>query len=187
MKYIATVSLLIAFLACSTAKTVTVLDEQSTAQQDSANTSPFNTFITLSHYHPYCGGMAPTKEILARQRSVQSNTTFLFINLDTQQKERLKTDSTGVLKLNLKAGKYAIREQYKDCSFEDFYKNNFREPSTYYLDQGGKDCYKNWWLANLGEFEITDTDSTYHFSFQSADRCFTGNNPCLMYIGPMPP
>ncbi|MCH2236135.1 MAG: hypothetical protein MK078_18025 [Crocinitomicaceae bacterium] len=145
-----------------------------------------NVLITLSNYHPYCGGMAPTPEMLENQTSPYSNTVFIFIDKNKGTEERIKTDENGMYKLILPAGEYAIRETFKDTTFEAFYEQNLMPNSEFY-SSGDKNCYKDWWEANLLEFEVTQTDTVYQFFATRYARCFTGNNPCASYDGPYPP
>ena len=145
-----------------------------------------NVLITLYSYHPYCGGMAPTEEMLARQTAPFSNTTFIFIDKNTGENKRMNTDENGMFKLNLDTGKYAIREVHKDTTFEAFYAQNVGKSDDYY-DSGSKECYEKWWASNFVEFQISKTDSVYEISKTQYARCFTGINPCSTYNGPYPP
>ena len=146
-----------------------------------------NISITITHFQPWCGGMAPTEEMMERQTQLQRYTSFILLDIISGEKSKVKTDSTGTLYLKIAPGKYAIRELYKDCTFEEFKAENYREPDDYYVVNGQADCYETWWASNLGTFEILAGDEIQHFDWSTRDRCFTGNNPCVSYTGPWPP
>lgn len=190
--YILTIPL---FIACGTAKKVehnnkdvnVVEDEEIIEISDTSHKAPYNTKITISHFTPYCGGAAPDDEMLARQTSLQSNTIFILINHSTGEKTNVKTDSEGVLYLNLAEGAYAIRETYKNCSYEEFYEKHYQPNSDYHQTSTDQDCYKNWWASNLGEIHITKSDSLNKYEYMTSSACFVGRNPCVNYTGPWPP
>ncbi|MEO9534402.1 MAG: hypothetical protein ABJG68_05340 [Crocinitomicaceae bacterium] len=147
----------------------------------------FNTKIFITHSTPYCGGMAPTPDMLANLTQPQSNQEFVLIDLTNDTKKNVKTDATGTLYLNLKKGKYAIREKYKDCSFTEFKNNNLAVNKPYCEPSLDTNCMYNWWMSNLGEFEVSSLDSLQEINYGTSNRCFTGNNPCIYYNGPIPP
>lgn len=174
--------------SCATPHQQKTSHKSTTDSSSTVDKGTAKVHLSFSHFIPYCGGMAPTQEMLDRRVSKQSNTTYLFLNKSEGTQVKVKTDSLGELKLDLAPGEYAIREMYKYCSFEEFKEKFYKEPSDFYREnQGGEDCYKNWWAANLVDFTITDVDSVYTYQLQTSDRCFTGNNPCIMYSGPYPP
>lgn len=146
-----------------------------------------NIEITISHFAPYCGGAHPSEEILENQYRLMGNTEFILLNLETMDKERVQTNAKGVLYLQLPKGRYAIRELFKDCSYSEFVERNPAKYGGYLVPSPDTDCYKNWWLSNLGEFEISDPAQLQSFTYETGDRCFTGSNPCVEYIGPYPP
>lgn len=115
------------------------------------------------------------------------NTNFILIHLNTGKKTTVQTNSEGKLLLNLSNGKYAIRETYKDCSFEEFQRNNIQSYSNDLAPNRDEDCYKNWWKSNLGEFNISNANTLIDLHFQTKSGCYTGLNPCLYYIGPAHP
>jgi len=145
-----------------------------------------NIQITITHYTPYCGGAAPTQEMLDNRNHPMSNTSYNLINLDTKEKTKVTTDALGVLHLDLGIGNYAIQELFKDCSFEEFKKQNITSSGMYQQDLGS-DCYEQWWKSYLGEFNVISMDEKKHLNMSESESCFTGNNPCLMYTGPYPP
>ena len=145
-----------------------------------------NVNITITHHTPYCGGEAPSQDMLDRLSYAISNTHYNLINLKTLEKTKVKTDSLGILHLNMGIGSYAIQEMYKDCSFSEFMQRANPQTGMYMKDMG-EDCYKTWWQSHLGEFTVISEDEFQHLYMGESESCFTGNNPCLMYTGPYPP
>ena len=151
------------------------------------NNEPFNVKISITHYTQYCGGAAPSEETLSRLNQPEANTSFVLLNLETQEKSEIKTDSTGTIYLNLPIGKYAVREKFKDCDYETFVSQNPTPTGKYHVEVPDTNCYKNWWAANLSEFEIVKDSPVQFFNLGTRTNCFTGNNPCIYYNGPHPP
>jgi len=144
----------------------------------------YNVKIEIRHSVPYCGGAAPSYEDLNQSYLVSGN--FYLVNLITNQKTLITSNSKGIIALDLNIGKYGILEAFKNVSFHEFKKNNESNNGDYY-QTGNDDCYKKWWKANLIEFEVTDNTKTQELKAATYSRCFTGNNPCDMYNGPYPP
>lgn len=187
MKLIYVLSSLILF-ACSTSKELKENNVENTIQEKTQTDKvPFNTQITITHYNPYCGGAAPDDYTLEHLNSYQTNTNFILLNLISGEKSQVKTDSAGVLYLNLSKGNFAIREIFKDCTFEEFQLKNPPPQGLYYLSSPDANCYKNWWASNLGEIHVSNIDSLQVHYWGTSSGCFTGNNPCIYYTGPMPP
>ncbi len=185
--------LLLPLFSCVNTKQVATAQEPTNLQvtSDQANDvvvieDKSNIQITITHYTPYCGGAAPTQEMLDNRNHPMSNTSYNLINLDTKEKTKVTTDALGVLHLDLGIGNYAIQELFKDCSFEEFKKQNITSSGMYQQDLGS-DCYEQWWKSYLGEFNVISMDEKQHLNMSESESCFTGNNPCLMYTGPYPP
>ena len=144
-----------------------------------------NIEVNVSHYYPYCGGAYPDESEL-NNYSILSNTPFMLYCLDTNEKIIVKSDQNGTIKLLLKPGKYALREMYKECSYDEFaekYKpknlgNDYEEDVL---------CYKRWWASYFLEFTVESPEIKQIFNHSFFDACFTGNNPCISYFGPYPP
>ncbi|MEX1002130.1 MAG: hypothetical protein WDZ35_08440 [Crocinitomicaceae bacterium] len=194
MKGIFFISIALAITACGTTRGVvadnTHPDKDSTLQPDDlqiGDTDMHNVSITITHYLSYCGGMAPTQEMLDDLHHPQGNTNFILIDLNSGKRINVKTDSTGTLYLNLPPGKYGIREMYKDCTFEEFKEKHYKAPGNFYQERQGTDCYEKWWASNLGEFEILAGDPRQQLNWGTYDQCFIGKNPCVIYTGSYPP
>lgn len=167
----------------------TLITSDSTSEVDNQldSADQYNISIYFTHFTPYCGGAAPDPGRIAQQTRAQSNTYFLLINLNTGEKSKVKTNDMGFLYLNLPQGKYAIREMYKDVSFEEFREQYYQPPSDYHQESPDEECYRKWWQSNLGEFTILAGDEVQELKMGTSESCFTGNNPCISYTGPYPP
>lgn len=161
--------------------------EVKTETEISLQPEEYNVQLQLYNFTPYCGGAAPDWEDEMRQTSPMSNTTFIFIDYNTDTKREVKSDNNGVLRMYLQPGKYALREKYKDVSYEEFYKQYYHAPDDYYFNNGDTSCYYNWWTSNLVGMVITNPDSLYDYQVTTYAQCFTGINPCISYMGAYPP
>ncbi len=144
-----------------------------------------NVKIKILEYTPYCGGMAPTQEMLDN-RVHPANGIYVLENLNTGKSERVKTDNFGVLHLNLTPGKYGIKELYKDVPFNEFY-TTYLDTTNQFIMNKDKLCYEDWWSSYLSGFEIINPDTLIQLNATINNRCFTGKNPCQDYTGPYPP
>jgi len=141
-----------------------------------------NVTISIKKYIPYCGGAAPTWEMENNYQVIQGE--FILINQNLDSQKVVKSDSLGTIYLKLNAGKYSIREEYKNVSFIDFYNNN--QSNGMYITNQGEECYKKWWKRNLLNFEVVK-DSVLVLNTEIGSSCYIGINPCLRYNGPQRP
>lgn len=178
--------ILFIILSCGTSAPI-IDDNKLNNSNDSKSADAYNVLLNISHHGAYCGGMAPTPEMLAALNYQQANTIFVLVHKSSNTKANVKTDSLGVLKLSLVPGQYAIREYFKNCSFDEFLAQQKTAEGQYFEHTGGDECYRNWWETNLLDFEITQKDSVLTHKLSTSTRCFVGNNPCLIYTGPYPP
>lgn len=153
--------------------------------KDSTNERIYPVQIFMQHYIPYCGGAAPNWDQMNNYNPM-ANTNYHLIDLETGKKSKVLTDENGYLKLRLPTGKYGIQELFKDCTFGEF-QEKFKIEQTDFILPKDSECYKNWWQSNLGEFEVISQSETQSSSMTESESCFTGNNPCIIYIGPYPP
>lgn len=143
----------------------------------------YNIQFTARQYHPYCGGAAPSEDQMNQYSQLYGG--FLLIDLQTNEKSALSANNEGVFRLMLAPGKYVIKEAFKDIPFNQFMQQHKKEGM--YMMPGTDECYEKWWSANLADFEIIKGGQLQTFNFQLASSCFTGNNPCAIYMGPIPP
>lgn len=153
--------------------------------KDSTNEIEFPIRVFIQKYIPYCGGAAPDWKQMNNYAPV-ANTQFSLIDLGTGKRTTVLTDSNGIIELNLPVGNYGIKEMFKDCSLYEF-KQKFKVENSEYIIAKDSECYEKWWQSNLGEFEVIAGAEKLIFTLTENNSCFTGNNPCIMYVGLYPP
>jgi len=179
---------LIVLLSCATGKKNITQNnhfESNIVKTESINNEDVSVVINIQRHFPYCGGAAPTNDMLNRYSPEVGD--FILIDNSTQQHKTVRTDDTGNLRLKLSPGSYTIREKYKDTTFEAFYAIQNGATNQMYTINLDKDCYKKWWKSNLLDFSVNDSTLNEKFKITLRNSCFTGNNPCLIYNGPHPP
>ena len=60
----------------------------------------------------------------------------------------------------------------------------FSDGTSHVYKNAPDECYERWRTTPDFEF-IINKDTT--FSLVEYQGCFTSNNPCVQYVGPMPP
>jgi len=171
--------LFISIIALSSCASSTVVSESTDVPQ----VDSYNVQFTITRPIPYCGGAAPTEDMLNRSAPVTED--FILINVQTNKKTTVRTDENGVVRLALPDGKYILKEKFKDVSFEKFWRNTSVGGQN--INVGSEDCYKKWWATNLSEFEILPKTPTLRLQLSLYKTCYTGNNPCDVFTGPYPP
>ncbi|MGE0567341.1 MAG: hypothetical protein AB7O73_05275 [Bacteroidia bacterium] len=136
----------------------------------------------------YCGGAAPSPEILKSYRTPQPYVgKELFIkkgdtnNLKEPILIKIAADSEGKFQFDLPDGNYVLlqKEQTEKLNYSKFDFGKY-----YHLNKG---CLDNWWLKPLMKIKIEGKNiSGLDFNFHR--RCFQQTDvPCITYNGPMPP
>lgn len=142
--------------------------------------------VTFQSHRPYCGGAAPTKEQEAGFTNPIANQVF-YIYKDERPKSitemvRLTTDETGKLSIDLKDGTYSLISEDKALPLDEFIKKKKVEGQHYqYTDDS---CFETW--RNTPDFTVELSSPTEEV-VTIQEKCFTGDNPCMKYIGPYPP
>jgi hypothetical protein len=135
----------------------------------------------------YCGGAAPSQEILDRANAPQpfANQSFLIRNgkmnaLGTAMVTRVMTDANGDFKVDLTPGTYCMVLAEKE---------NVREPGFYKLQNQAVDkgCDTKW--LNGCDLSFTVADKNVSGLRKTFDKkCFiTSLSPCITWDGPLPP
>lgn len=172
------------FSSCSSPKKI-----QTSQNPQYFDDSVFNVILTIKIKIPYCGGAAPTREMLNRTAS-EKNAGFYLIYQngcgDSLWKREFSTDSLGKIRLYLPAGKYCLKRTAKNIPFEEFYKFHKKENDNFNI-YGTKECYYKWWKSCNYSFETANEHEIKEIEIILPSRCFTGENPCQEYIGPYPP
>lgn len=157
--------------------------KQSEATENNAAVSASMVYLKILIRDPYCKGMAPMPDeevngftpLLLKDFVLFHNDTFMF---------EFRTSDQGVSELFLPPGSYGVRHSFKNVDFETFYKT-IDKRSSEMVEVGDKECYQKWWEAYEGSFEVGPLSE--HAEIKIESWCFTGEDPCRSYVGPMPP
>tara|TARA_B100000809_G_C15139882_1_gene532637 strand:+ start:9620 stop:10174 length:555 start_codon:yes stop_codon:yes gene_type:complete len=174
----------LAFFSCKTVKNSTITNTNQKETIVSINKEQaHNVEISINTKEPYCGGAAPRESDLNKVSVGVFN--YLLINTTINDTTTIKSDSLGIIYLNLKVGNYAIREIYKDMPFAQFQKNNQPKANQALIGMD-PDCYKKWWLKNLLKFEVSEAANMNTFNTTINKKCRVGKNPCVTFTGQLP-
>ncbi len=147
------------------------------------------SFLTLSgkvtFSQEYCGGAAPSEELLQAIRKPKPYVNFkIYVregvenSLHARIIDSVLTDKDGRFSFTLPPGKYVLLSEYhKDRKI-------FKPlPNRRISD---KKCLEEWWRSGLASLDLQMSVDTLHFHIHK--RCFLPEGvPCLFYTGPMPP
>lgn len=136
----------------------------------------------------YCGGAAPSEEMLREYRTPRPYAGKVFYIREGSTNTvhapiilRFTTDSAGRFSFQLPRGAYAILQEEQATPLLP---ENYRSTATHRYDM---DCLLDWWkqpyylLQLIGE-PVPDLLFTFH------RRCFMNSDlPCIEYTGPRPP
>ena len=154
------------------------------------NPKQLNTFSVsgkVEYTEPYCGGARPTQEMVAE---LQKPKPFANLELVIRAGDRhdpeapgiklLKTDAQGQFETELPNGTYCI--VLKEKADKPDYSKLSSE-----MYQVAEPCNENWMKECEITFEVKDAPVS-GLALTLHKRCFQVDfNPCVMYIGPMPP
>jgi hypothetical protein len=159
-------------------------------KETSANTSLKLFTVTgyVSQTSSYCGGAAPTDEMLREieKPAPYPNKNFYIKkgnknNLKEAVILNFKTDAAGNYSFQLTPGIYSVllEPQLKALNLKEYNQSGHISAD--------EECLKKWWAKAYYVLEITDKNiNGLNFSFHHP--CFvSGDIPCLQYEGPMPP
>jgi hypothetical protein len=143
---------------------------------------------TITTSGSYCGGVAPSKEMLEDAQATRPISGFMiYVKKGTENKlsscivDSTSTDSKGNYSFDLRPGKYVLLQ--KEQLNKDVYKTY--EASKWL--QADVDCMKLWWEKGLSTITVEKENiDSLNFHFQK--RCFIPLGiSCLRYSGPYPP
>ena len=143
---------------------------------------------TITTSGSYCGGAAPSKEMLQDAQAKRTMSGFMvYVKKGTENNllsyivDSTCTDSKGNYSFDLRPGKYVLLQ--KEQLNKDVYKTY--EASKWL--QADVDCMKVWWGKGLSTITVEKENiDSLNFHFQK--RCFIPLGiPCLRYSGPYPP
>lgn len=139
--------------------------------------------LKFEKHFPYCGGAVPTPEMEKGTFSPQVNTTFYLVDSASKQ-QKITTNELGIANVLLDNGEYSIyTSNKKELSLEEFVKKN--KPNNELYKIKSTDCFEEWY--NKVDFTLTVNSETSNevVTFTERNRCYTQNNPCVTYEGPI--
>jgi hypothetical protein len=143
---------------------------------------------TITTSGSYCGGVAPSEEILQNAQAKRPLSGFMvYVRKGAENKllscivDSASTDSNGKYSFELKPGEYVLLQ--KEQLNNDVYK---LYAASKWL-QVDVDCMKLWWKKGISTITVENENiESLNFHFQK--RCFIPLGiPCLRYSGPYPP
>jgi hypothetical protein len=184
-------SFLFTLYSCKSKKTRKT--EDNTVVLVSKNTIDHNSIpnvnLSIIILEAYCKGVAPQSHEEYNAFRSEPESPFLLTGTTHDKKQinvDFETDSNGNFNLFLKPGIYCIKRKIKDVDFETFLKEQ-KSLNSEYLEYGDRECFEKWWNSCDGSFEILESNKTHNIEIVLKPRCFTGENPCIYYNGPLPP
>jgi hypothetical protein len=169
------------FFSCKSKSNMTQGQKRTTKISFNEEATAFT--LTMHIRNPYCKGVAPMPEEEVNGFIPLALKDFALFNNDTFVYE-FRTNEQGQAELFLPPGKYGVRHLSKNIDFETFY-SRIDKRSNDFVEVGDKECYRKWWQAYEGQFEVNPISNQAVINIES--RCFTGEDPCRSYVGPMPP
>lgn len=154
----------------------------------------FEVNLSFFTHKPYCGGAYPSPEQEKGYTSPMNNYEFaLYKDPDKfsfhQESNKLiktfKVDSNGEVHFNLPLGDYYVVFADKTLPFKAFYKK-YNTGDGVYNTNSDESCFFQWYRTPEFRFTVIDKANQKH-SRTFNETCFNGLNPCVNYIGPMPP
>ncbi|MFN3404112.1 MAG: prealbumin-like fold domain-containing protein [Cytophagaceae bacterium] len=143
----------------------------------------------------YCGGAAPTDEILElhqRQQPLANKTLYIRQGKENNTAKKIIstiiTDSKGEFQISLPPGNYVVVDDRKRDKnlFNQILKDHSQETEYYYKTDIV--CLQDWIKTPDATFCITGKEKSflpveinYHLP------CSWGSVPCTQYTGPLPP
>ncbi len=103
--------------------------------------------LQVSQYMPYCGGIKPPKEIEDASKLPQHYANSTLVYKDAKGKvDSVKTNDSGSVTLNLKAGTYRFYESWK------YYK---KLPDPTLINNYDKACMKKEWAKSFSTITVS--------------------------------
>ncbi len=135
----------------------------------------------------YCGGAAPSRELLEEvRRPKPCLEKYFFLKKGDANSAKnpvidvINVDSTGRFSFKLKQGSYCVIQDFqtKPIQLENYKtSNNF--------DYQGDDCMRKYWADCYQTIDLKENINDLIITVYK--KCFGNGNPCMIYTGPMPP
>ncbi len=142
--------------------------------------------VTFQSHRPYCGGARPTPEMENGITEALADRVFYIYEGERPSSVtkmiKVRTDANGYFSVDLKKGVYSIISEDKTLSLKEFIekKKIISDLYTYSSDS----CFEEW--RNTPDL-VVELSSNETKNVVIQERCFTGDNPCMEYMGPAPP
>lgn len=159
----------------------------------SATQKKYTVLIELTHSSSYCGGAAPSEELL---NELQTPKPFankkLYLkrgNQNTVESKILRevvADSLGIIKLQLTPGYYfLVDEEKKDRTYYDYVVKTYKVQTK---EEGpvDMDCFNKWFTTPELSINLS-AKSPKKFKLNINHECKWSGKPCIPYFGPVPP
>ena len=144
----------------------------------------YNVSGTVTTTSSYCGGAAPSQEMLAQMakpRPIAGKQLFIKSGKENSEGgaviKSITTDSLGHFQINLKNGAYCIVEEYKSKPLVIPKNDKYSKWDEECLKEKYAQC--DYQLDVLNK-NVDDLNINFH------KQC-TWSQPCLQYDGPLPP
>jgi hypothetical protein len=139
-------------------------------------------------HQPHCGGRAPREDKL-KQATPYRNKQFVVKKGASNQEDTtvvasFSTDEEGKFSIQLPKGSYCLLKADKNQAYADFYGEK-QSPTGQYYQAKEEECFKDWWTKC--ELTLVLEADTLLPTLKLYNRCFTGENSCMQYTGPLPP
>ena len=143
--------------------------------------------VTFQTHRPYCGGAAPTPEMENGFTEALADQVFYVYEGDRPSSVtkmiKVRTDANGFFSIDLKKGVYSIISEDKALTLQEFIEKKKIINDFYRYDKDDS-CFEKWY--NTPEL-VVDLSSNEERNVVINHACFTGDNPCMNYVGPYPP
>jgi|688.fasta_scaffold481516_2 hypothetical protein len=170
------------FLSCGTEKSA-------------SNNSDIHVQLLFQQHTPYCGGAYPTPEQERGEITPIQNQEYAIYRASSDTVKHnakhkpllvLRTNEKGEIAMELPVGLYYAVHIDKTLSFDLLYAKYKRE-SNDYLHSADLTCYQDWYARPEMRFKVSPDAQIVRTSVVIQSACFTGLNPCVAWVGPMPP
>lgn len=135
----------------------------------------------------YCGGAKPSAELLEMIKSPKPYTlSKFFIKKGEANSAKnpvvtfIETDTAGKFSIRLKEGQYCIIQDFQTKPLQ---LENYKSGINYTYQ--GDDCMRKYWADCYQSIDLKSDTSNLIITIYK--KCFNDGNPCMQYIGPMPP
>ena len=135
----------------------------------------------------YCGGVAPTQELLNSIREPQPCLEkYFFLKKGEANSAKnpvidvIHIDSTGSFSVQLKKGTYCVIQDFQTKPLK---LDNYKESENFKFQ--GDDCMRKYWSDCYQTIELNQNINDLIIT--TYKKCFGDGNPCMLYTGPMRP